>query len=80
MEGWNLLEDGKKIEKSYTFADFAGALLFVNAVGEIAEEHNHHPDIVFGWGRAKISLSTHSVGGLSENDFILAAKIDAIAL
>ena len=52
---------------------------FVNQVGNISEEENHHPDIIFGWGYAKINITTHAIKGLSENDFILAAKIDQIS-
>jgi 4a-hydroxytetrahydrobiopterin dehydratase len=77
VEGWKLV-DGKKIEKEYRFPDFKEALAFVDRLGAIAEEEGHHPDIYLGWGRVKVELSTHSVGGLSENDFILAAKIDGI--
>ena len=60
--------------KQYRFPDFRQALAFVNRVGELAEEEGHHPDIELGWGRVKLTLWTHSIGGLSENDFILAAK------
>jgi|SRR3989344_1279174 len=67
-----------KIEKNFKFKNFEEALEFVNKVGRIAEKEGHHPDISFGWGRAKITLYTHAVAGLSENDFILAAKINKI--
>lgn len=76
LDGWSLSENSKEISKKFTFKDFRGALDFVNAVGEIAEAENHHPDIEFGWGKARLRLSTHAIGGLSENDFIVAAKID----
>ncbi|MCI0566251.1 4a-hydroxytetrahydrobiopterin dehydratase [bacterium] len=73
---WRVI-DNAKIEREWKFADFALALAFVNKVGEIAESENHHPDILlFGWNKVRLSLSTHAIGGLSENDFILAAKID----
>ncbi len=76
---WNIIDD-KKLEKILQFKDFASALAFVNQVGKIAEEENHHPDIsIFSWNKVKFSLSTHAIGGLSENDFILAAKIDEIS-
>ncbi len=75
---WEAIKEETEIEKSYKFKNFAEALAFVNKVGEIAEEENHHPDIEFGWGYCKIRLSTHSIGGLHENDFIVAAKIDGI--
>lgn len=74
---WNVKEN-KVIERRFKFKTFAEALKFVNKVGEIAEGEGHHPDISFGWGYAIISLTTHNIGGLSENDFILAAKIDEI--
>lgn len=76
-EGWEL-HDGRRIERTFLFANFREALDFVNAVGEIAERENHHPDLALAWGRATVSLHTHKIGGLSENDFILAAKIDAL--
>ena len=72
--GWHLV-DGPKLEKDFKFADFRHALDFVNRVGEVAEKQNHHPDIYFTWGQARIQIWTHSIKGLSENDFILAAKI-----
>ena len=77
IPGWQLEGDGTTIAREYPFADFAQALAFVNRVGAIAESEGHHPDIALGWGRVAITLSTHAIGGLSENDFILAAKIDA---
>ena len=76
---WELSADAKMISKQFKFKDFKDALAFVDAVGAIAEEQGHHPDIELAWGRVKIKLSTHAIGGLSENDFILAAKIDEIA-
>ena len=66
------------LEKNFTFNNFIRSQDFVNKVGEIAEEEGHHPDISFGWGYAKIIITTHAIEGLSENDFILAAKIDKI--
>lgn len=75
--GWNLTEDGKKIEKIFEFKNFPEALKFVNRVGKIAEDEGHHPNILlFNWNKVKISTYTHAVGGLTENDFILAAKIE----
>ena len=71
-------EDGLKIFKRFKFKDFKESLAFVNEVGTLAENEGHHPDITFGWGYVKITLSTHAVDGLSENDFILAAKIDKL--
>ncbi len=75
--GW-LVIDEKKLEKEFKFKDFAQALKFVNRVGEVAEKQNHHPDIYFTWGQARIQIWTHSIQGLSEGDFILAAKIDEL--
>ncbi len=69
---------GHHLEKQFTFKDFAEALAFVNEVGALAEQENHHPDITLGWGKVGITTWTHSAGGLSENDFVLAAKIDAL--
>lgn len=77
---WQLIED-ISIEKILLFKDFKEALKFVNKVGEIAEAQNHHPDIlIFGWNKVKLSLTTHAIGGLSENDFILASQIDQIRI
>lgn len=71
------LED-KAIERKFQFKDFAEAMGFVNKVAAIAEEQGHHPDIHISWNRVRLTLSTHKIGGLSRNDFILAAKIDAL--
>lgn len=70
--------DNIKISSKFTFPDFKSALKFVNDIGNIAETEEHHPDIKLGWGYVEISLTTHAVEGLSENDFIMAAKIDSI--
>ncbi|KEA61917.1 Pterin-4-alpha-carbinolamine dehydratase [Marinobacterium lacunae] len=75
---WTLAEGGKRIRREFTFRNFADALSFVNRVGELAEAEDHHPEIRFGWGHAEIELWTHKIGGLHENDFILAAKIDQL--
>ncbi len=72
--GWKLV--GNSIEKEFKFKDFKEALDFVNKVGEIAEDEGHHPDILLhGWNKVKLTLTTHAINGLSENDFIIAAKI-----
>jgi 4a-hydroxytetrahydrobiopterin dehydratase len=76
---WTLSADWKSISRSFSFPDFALALAFANTVGALAEEENHHPDIALSWGNATITLSTHSVGGVTEKDFILAQKIDALS-
>ncbi len=81
VDGWDVLKNNKDVfflEKNFKFKDFEKSLNFVNQVGEISEEEGHHPDIYFGWGYAKINITTHSIEGLCENDFILAAKIDQI--
>jgi 4a-hydroxytetrahydrobiopterin dehydratase len=78
--GWTLNEEATALSRSYKFKDFKEALAFVNQVGELAEEDNHHPNISFTWGKVDLSLTTHSVKGLSENDFILAAKINMLPL
>ncbi len=76
LNEWSLIED-THIEKTLKFKDFKEALAFVNKVGVIAEEEGHHPDIkIHNFNKVTLTLSTHSIGGLSENDFILASKID----
>ncbi len=76
VKGWTVLKD-KEIQKEYKFKNFKEALGFVNKVGAIAEAEGHHPDIfLHNWNTVQITLSTHSIGGLSLNDFIVAAKID----
>lgn len=78
VAGWIVVED-KQIEKDFKFKNFKEALAFVNKVGELAESEGHHPDIfLHNWKRVKLTLSTHAIGGLSINDFILAAKVDQI--
>ena len=77
--GWALMDDGKRIERKFTFKNFREALAFVNQVGALAEDEGHHPDITFGWGHATVSLHTHKIKGLHENDFIMAAKINRLA-
>lgn len=71
-----MVRDGK-LTREYAFPDFLSALAFTNIAGALAEAENHHPDIHLAWGKVGIVVWTHSVGGLSENDFILAAKIEA---
>ena len=79
LNAWQV-RDEKMLLKDFKFPDFALALAFVNRVGTLAEEQQHHPDIYLAWGRARIELWTHSIGGLSESDCILAAKIDTLPL
>lgn len=78
IPGWSLLEDGQRIGRDYRFDGFLPALAFVNALGWMAEQENHHPDLEIGWGYCRVRFSTHDVGGLSRNDFICAAKTDAL--
>lgn len=76
INNWAVLGDAK-LEKIFHFNNFTEALQFVNAIGAIAEQEGHHPDIlIYGWNKVRLTLYTHAVRGLSENDFILAAKID----
>lgn len=77
LEGWEVV-DQHHLKKIYRFSNFREALAFVNRVGDLAEEQGHHPDICFGWGNAEISIWTHKINGLTESDFVLAAKIDAL--
>jgi 4a-hydroxytetrahydrobiopterin dehydratase len=74
---WNVVEE-HHITREYKFPDFAQALEFVNRVGALAEEQGHHPDILLAWGKVGITLWTHKVDGLTESDFIMAAKIDRV--
>jgi 4a-hydroxytetrahydrobiopterin dehydratase len=74
---WQVVNEHHLV-REFKFADFKGALAFVNRVGELAEEQGHHPDILLAWGKAAITLWTHKVDGLTESDFIMAAKIDQI--
>ena len=81
VDDWDILKDEKKIfylYKNYKFKNFLESQSFINKVGEISENEGHHPDILFGWGYAEIKITTHAIEGLSENDFILAAKIDQL--
>ncbi|MGI9167642.1 MAG: 4a-hydroxytetrahydrobiopterin dehydratase [Pyrinomonadaceae bacterium] len=77
LPGWEVVNE-HHLKKKYSFEDFREALVFVDRVGELAEEQGHHPDICFGWGWAEITIWTHKIGGLSESDFIVAAKIDQL--
>jgi 4a-hydroxytetrahydrobiopterin dehydratase len=75
--GWRVVE-GHHLERQFQFPDFARALAFANQVGAIAEEQGHHPDLHLGWGRVGIEIWTHKINGLTESDFVLAAKIDRL--
>jgi len=70
--------DQHHLEKEFTFKDFRQALAFTNEVGELAESQGHHPDIYLAWGRVKVTIWTHKIDGLTESDFVLAAKVDRL--
>ena len=79
VDGWDIIKNEKNIyllQKKFNFKNFLESQKFINEVGNISEKEGHHPDISFGWGYAKIEITTHAIEGLSENDFILASKID----
>ena len=81
VDGWDITKDDSEIfllHKKFEFENFLKSQNFVNEVGKISEDEGHHPDITFGWGYAEIKITTHAIKGLSENDFILASKIDKI--
>jgi 4a-hydroxytetrahydrobiopterin dehydratase len=81
VDGWDISKDNKRnffLNKRFNFNNFIESQEFINKVGEISEGEGHHPDISFGWGYAEIKITTHAIEGLSENDFILAAKIDQL--
>ncbi len=77
LEGWE--RDGQAIRKRFDRGDFRGSVEFVNRITEVAEEMNHHPDLEISWSRVTVSITTHSEGGLTENDFELAGRIDQLA-
>jgi len=74
---WEVIEE-HHLKRVYRFKNFREALDFVNKVGDLAEEHGHHPDISFGWGYAKVTVWTHKIDGLTESDFVFAAKVDTL--
>ena len=74
LPGWEVVE-GHHLRKGFRFANFRAAPVFVNRVGVLAEDQNHHPDVDFGWGRAGVTIFTHKIGGLTESDFVSAAKV-----
>lgn len=74
--GWKVV-DGHHLEKEYRFENFARALAFTNRVGALAEEQSHHPDIHLAWGKVRVTIWTHKIDGLTESDFVFAAKADA---
>lgn len=78
LSGWALSEDGKKISKTFTFANFEETMGFVDKIAAVAEEEGHHPDMHVSYNTLTVELTTHAIGGLSENDFICAAKIERL--
>ena len=76
--GWKATEEGKKLERRFTFDDFKAAMAFVNKMAVVAEEEQHHPDFAVHYSKVDVTLYTHSIGGLSDNDFIVAAGIDRL--
>ncbi len=77
--GWALMDDGRRIERSFNFRNFKEAMDFVAKIGSLSETEGHHPEISFGWGWAKVSWQTKKIKGLHENDFIMAAKTNQLA-
>jgi 4a-hydroxytetrahydrobiopterin dehydratase len=76
--GWTV-KDGVRLRKTFRFDDFAGAVAFVNVIAPIADAEGHHPDLAVSWGKVRVDLQTHVIKGLTESDFIMAAKIDRAA-
>ena len=76
-DGWTCI-DNHHLEKEFRFANFVDALAFTNRIGQIAEEQGHHPDIFLAWGRVKLQVWTHKIKGLTESDFVFAAKVSAL--
>ena len=77
LSGWEVIAE-HHLRKEYKFKNFRETLDFVNRIGELAESQGHHPDICFGWGKAEVTIWTHKIDGLTESDFVLAAKIDKL--
>jgi 4a-hydroxytetrahydrobiopterin dehydratase len=78
LKGWELSLDASEIHQTFHFKDFHQTMAFVNSIAEVAHQEDHHPDLVVGYNRCEIHYRTHAIGGLSDNDFICAAKIDAL--
>lgn len=78
VEGWTINDTATEISREFKFKDFLQAMAFANAVGWTCDCEGHHPDLELTWGRCRVRFSTHSLGGLSENDFICAAKVNAL--
>lgn len=77
LSGWTLSGDARWLSKEFRCKDFKEAMAFADGIAALAEAEGHHPDLLVSWGKLVVELTTHAIGGLSENDFILAAKIDA---
>lgn len=77
LDGWEVVNE-HHLEKTYRFADFVSALAFTNRLGALAEEQGHHPDIHLAWGKVRVTIWTHKIDGLTQSDFVLAAKCDAL--
>jgi len=75
--GWHIVHE-HNLHKRFAFPDFASALRFVNAIGEVAEKEGHHPDLHLGWGKVEVTIWTHKIDGLTESDFVLAAKVERL--
>jgi len=80
VKGWELDDGGKQIKKQFSFPIYIAGIEFVQKVAQIAENEGHHPDLSVGYQKVTVTLTTHAIGGLSDNDFIMAAKIDQISL
>ena len=78
VSGWELLDNSTKIKRTYKFSNFIDALAFTQKVGELCELEGHHADITVGWGYCRVVFQTHKINGLHENDFIMAAKVNAL--
>lgn len=78
LPGWALVEDGRAIARTFAFKNYFRTMAFVNAVAWIAHTEDHHPDMTVHWGKVVVRYSTHAIGGLSENDFVCAAKVNAL--
>lgn len=76
--GWDLTDEGTRLRRSWKFSNYAEAFAFVEKVSALVEAENHHPDITFGWGYCDLVFYTHKIGGLHENDFIIAAKVSQL--
>jgi len=79
IPGWALEDDATRIRRIFRFKDFAAAMAFARRVGDLADKEGHHPDITIGWGYCSVAFRTHKIGALHENDFIMAAKVNALS-